>query len=73
MSKPNCSQCRHFYVTWNPKTPNGCRRYGIECKDRPSTIVAMAGMGECQGFEVKKRVEKDKAQKGTDLNRDDLW
>lgn len=71
MSHPNCSQCRHFYITWDKKTPNGCRLYGIQTKDRPSQIVKMAGMGECQGFAPKKRPETDK--KGLDLNRDDLW
>lgn len=73
MSKPNCTQCKHFYITWNPKTPNGCRRYGIECKDKPSAIVAMAGMGECQGFLEKRRAQKDQAKKDLDLDRDDLW
>ena len=71
MSNPNCSQCRHFYVTWNPKTPNGCRRYGIQSREQPSKIVAMAGLGDCQGFEVKKRTEEQ--NKGLDLNRKDLW
>ena len=71
MSKPNCSQCRHFYITWNAKTPNGCRRYGIEAKDRPSAIVMAAGLGDCQGFEPKKRPQDTKA--GLDLNRKDLW
>lgn len=71
MSKPNCKECRHFYITWNPQTPNGCRRFGIQCKDRPSQIVAMAGQGECQGFEEKKRPESKKT--GLDLKRDDLW
>jgi len=60
MSNPNCSQCRHFYITWNAKTPNGCRRFGIESKDKPSNIVAMAGLGDCQGFEAKKRQEAEK-------------
>jgi hypothetical protein len=71
MSKPNCSQCRHFYVTWDAKTPNGCRQFGIQCRDLPSKIIASAGQGECQGFEEKKKKEVEK--KGLDLNRKDLW
>lgn len=70
MSKPNCSQCRHFYITWDQKTPNGCRRFGIQSKDRPSTIVAQAGLGDCQGFEEKK---KARPKQDLDLNRKDLW
>lgn len=71
MDKPNCSQCRHYYITWDQRTPNGCRRFGIQSKARPSDVVASAGMGDCQGFEAKRKpVEK---AKGLDLNRDDLW
>lgn len=71
MSKPNCSQCRHFYITWIKNTPNGCRRFGIQCKDSPSNVIASAGMGNCQGFEEKKK--PDAKDKGLDLNRSDLW
>jgi hypothetical protein len=71
MSKPNCLQCRHFYITWDPKTPNGCRRFGIQCKDRPSQIIASAGLGECQGFEEKRKAKSP--DKGLDLNRKELW
>jgi hypothetical protein len=69
--KPNCTSCKHFYVTWDPKIPNGCRAYGIQSKDLPSRIVASAGMGDCQGYEAKKKPETKKD--GLDLNRKDLW
>lgn len=73
MSNPNCSQCRHFYITWNQKTPNGCRRFGIQCKEQPSKIVSMAGLGDCQGFEAKKKQEAESGAVKLDLNRKDLW
>lgn len=71
MEKPNCSQCRHFFVTWDQKTPNGCRRYGIQSKGRPSEIVSAAGMGDCQAFEQKKKAQNKDRE--LDLNRNDLW
>jgi hypothetical protein len=71
MGKPNCLQCKHFFITFNPKTPKGCRKFGIQCKNLPSEIVFMAGHGECQGFEQKKR--PDEKNKGLDLNRKELW
>jgi hypothetical protein len=71
MSKPICSQCKHFYITWDPKIPNGCRQFGIQCKDLPSKIVSQAGMVDCNGFEAKKRPEKKNDK--LDLNRRDLW
>lgn len=70
MSKPNCSQCRHFYITWNAKTPNGCRQFGIQAQERPSAVILSAGLGECQGFEEKKKAPKAES---LDLNRRDLW
>jgi hypothetical protein len=71
MSKPNCHQCKHFYITWNPKIPNGCKKFQIQCKDQPSAIVAAAGQGECQGYELKKRPEAKTDP--LDLNRKDYW
>lgn len=70
MAQPNCSQCRHFYITWNAKTPNGCRQFGIQCQGKPNVIIASAGLGECQGFEEKKKIEK---KDGLDLSRKDIW
>ena len=70
MSNPNCAQCKHFYITWNKQTPNGCRRFGIQCKDSPAKIIASAGLGDCQGFEAKQKTVENKP---LDLNKKDLW
>jgi hypothetical protein len=70
MEKPKCQQCRHFFITWDQKTPNGCRRFGIQSRELPSIIVKASGMGDCQGFEAK--AEKKPAA-GLDLTRKDLW
>ena len=64
-------QCKHFYITWDSKIPNGCRQFGIQCKDLPSKVVAQAGQGECNGFEAKKKPESKDVK--LDLNRSDLW
>lgn len=70
MERPKCQQCRHFFITWDQKTPHGCRRYGIQSRELPSSIVKAAGMGDCQGFEAK--AEKNQ-KNGLDLTRKDLW
>lgn len=70
MEKPKCQQCRHFFITWDQKTPNGCRRFGIQSRELPSAIVRAAGMGDCQGFEAKATKKQDS---GLDLSRKDLW
>ena len=70
MEKPKCQQCRHYFITWDQKTPNGCRRFGIQSREMPSSIVRSAGMGDCQGFEAK---ASKKENSGLDLTRKDLW
>ncbi|WP_101842331.1 uracil-DNA glycosylase [Halobacillus sp. Marseille-P3879] len=39
MSRVNCFTCRHFYTTWNPQFPRGCRAYGFKGREMPSTTV----------------------------------
>ncbi len=63
--------CKHFYITWDQRTPKGCKLYGIRSQAMPSQIVQMAGSGECQGYEAK--AKKEDKSKGLDLNRNDLW
>lgn len=71
MEKPNCMNCKHYYITWDQRTPKGCKLYGIKSQAMPSQIVQMAGSGECQGHEAK--AKKEDKSKGLDLNRSDLW
>ena len=53
MEKPNCTKCKHYFITFEKKTPYGCRIYGIKSQDNPSKIVAAAGQGDCQGYTPK--------------------
>jgi len=72
MAKPNCTQCKHFYVTWDPQKPNGCRQFGIQCKPLPSQIVASAGMGECEGFVAKAKKTQETTDR-VDLSDRKYW
>ncbi len=49
----NCRQCKHFYVTWDPKNPMGCRMFGFKSKQLPSIIVYRSSGARCDGFEPK--------------------
>ena len=55
MNKPKCMECKHFFITWDQNLPRGCKLYNIKSRDLPSTVVKSAGLGDCQGFEAKKR------------------
>lgn len=53
--KPNCFKCKHFYITYDKYTPNGCRIYGVKTAGAPSLVVKKANNGsDCLGFEPKK-------------------
>ncbi|NOX24709.1 MAG: uracil-DNA glycosylase [Deltaproteobacteria bacterium] len=49
----NCMNCRHFYITYEPAHPYGCRSMNFKSKEIPSTVVfANSGM-PCQAFVAK--------------------
>lgn len=54
MERPNCMNCKHFFVTWDQNSPRGCRKYGIKTSQMPSVIVAMSTAEKsCLGYEKK--------------------
>lgn len=54
----NCYACRHFYITYEPKFPYGCRAVGFKSRLMPSQEMVNNSGIECQLF-----TEKDKSQK----------
>jgi len=49
--KINCLSCKHFYVTWDPRFPRGCKAYGFKTKLLPSADVRASSGKPCLGFE----------------------
>ena len=48
-----CRRCRHYFVTWEPKFPHGCRAMGFKSKKLPCVdVFATSGM-PCQLFKEK--------------------
>ena len=71
MDKPNCLKCKHYFITYNQRTPKGCRLFKIQSALLPSQIVKKANNGsECAGFEMK---AQRNASKVKDLNDPKLW
>lgn len=52
-SKVNCFQCEHFYVTWDPKFPRGCRAFGFKTAQIPSAQVLQASGKQCLQYSKK--------------------
>ncbi len=49
----SCFRCRHFYVTWDPRLPRGCRALGFKTRQMPAEAVRQASGTVCLYFEPK--------------------
>ncbi|HZH60927.1 MAG TPA: uracil-DNA glycosylase [Metabacillus sp.] len=49
----NCVKCKHFYVTWDTRFPNGCRAYGFKSSSRPAMMVKKSSGMACLKYEPK--------------------
>ena len=51
----SCHKCLHYYVTWDPQFPHGCRIMGFKGRQMPAIQVRRTMHGkDCLFFEVKK-------------------
>lgn len=67
--KPNCNKCIHYFITFDPKAPKGCRKFQIKSSQLPSVIVKQANHGqECMGHSPKPSRDKEK-----NLNDSRYW
>ncbi|WP_308634959.1 uracil-DNA glycosylase [Paenibacillus silvisoli] len=51
----NCMKCRHYYVTWDPKFPKGCKAFGFKTATMPSQAVLSSSGKPCLNFEQKQK------------------
>ncbi len=51
---PNCLACRHFYITYDPLRPYGCRAMGFKSREYPAQVVHASSGIHCQLFAAKK-------------------
>ncbi|HUW69431.1 MAG TPA: hypothetical protein VMX33_04300 [bacterium] len=47
---PNCLQCVHFKVTWDPQFPRSCTLFDIKTRAMPSMEVYAATGLHCPSF-----------------------
>ena len=48
-----CQKCVHYFVTWQPNTPHGCKAYGFKSRIIPSVAVKNSSGIECNFFTLK--------------------
>lgn len=49
----DCLKCKHYFVTWDPARPRGCRYFGFKGPRMPSEVVRASSGEECRMFEPK--------------------
>ncbi|MEN6473681.1 MAG: uracil-DNA glycosylase [Syntrophaceae bacterium] len=49
----NCLACRHFFITYNPRFPYGCRAVGFKSRLLPAQEMYRNSGFQCQLFEDK--------------------
>ena len=50
---PNCYQCRHFAVSWDPSLPYSCRLMGFKSRALPAIEVLRVDGVFCKGYVAK--------------------
>ncbi len=55
---PPCRECRHYYITYEPAHPWGCRAFGIASTRQPSTVVRESSGQPCRAFEPKPQAKR---------------
>jgi len=69
---PNCWNCQHFSITWDPRFPYSCQLLGFKSKITPCIEVIRVDGIRCLGFEEKlnKRtlLQKRKARRRRKVN-----
>ncbi len=48
-----CSKCTHYYITYDPKRPYGCRIMGFKSRITPARMVYSTSGMICQLYTVK--------------------
>ena len=49
----NCFSCSHFYITYDPNFPYGCRAVGFKSHPLPAKVMFISSGIECQLFKEK--------------------
>ncbi|NDY43608.1 uracil-DNA glycosylase [Dissulfurirhabdus thermomarina] len=44
-------RCIHYYVTWEPRHPHGCRGFGFKSREAPEWVVRESSGAPCRLFE----------------------
>ncbi len=70
----SCMKCKHYFTTFDPALPRGCKLYGMRTVQFPNLLVKRETGSDCMGFEERKRSNQEERPKQVrDLNDPSLW
>lgn len=54
---PQCRTCVHYYITYDPRHPYGCRAMNFKSKRNPALVVYESSGIICQLYTPKKKAK----------------
>ena len=63
--QPNCFECKHHFITHEPKRPYGCRRFGFKGPFLPSRMVFQETGMKCAYYESSRRADHGRGPTGS--------
>ncbi|CAH0345021.1 hypothetical protein BCI9360_01297 [Bacillus sp. CECT 9360] len=58
VEKINCMSCKHYYITWDPQFPKGCKAFQFKTSMIPSQEVFRSSGQPCMKYEKKPVTKK---------------
>lgn len=54
---PKCTNCQHYYITWDKNFPYGCKAMGFKSFKAPNAVVRESSGQQCLGYAEKQKLE----------------
>lgn len=55
MTEPDCLRCQHYFITWDPAFPYGCRAMDFKSRRKPQLDVFESSGSPCLRFVLRQR------------------
>jgi len=72
-NRGQCHRCRHYYVSWNPSYPHGCRAFQMVTRMLPSLAVIRESGSPCLYEERKPDPSKAPESASPRMGEDGVW
>jgi len=56
--QPKCTQCVHYFITYDPRFPYGCRAMNFKSRTLPQNEVEAASGMPCQMFQARSKTQE---------------